>query len=249
MQRLNILLTNDDGYQSIGLQEMCLELSKYHNVYIVAPDSQRSACSHAIHFHSPVKFVKLDEYFGAKLAYISSGMPADCVKFGALQFGVKFDLLVSGPNNCENYGHDVLYSATVGGAEEGVICGIPSVSISRVKKTGGFAHCVDFVAKNAWKLANFCPANVFLNVNVPPSEMKVLGVKVARLAGELFDDYFVKHETEENVYHLTGHVHDTSTMGDVDAKYAEEGYVTITPMTIVQDVPSLFAEVEALFDE
>ena len=249
MQKLNILLTNDDGYQSAGLQEMCLALSQYHNVYVVAPDSQRSACSHAIHFHSPVKFAKLDEYFGAKLAYISSGMPADCVKFGVLQFGVKFDLLVSGPNNCENYGHDVLYSATVGGAEEGVVCGVPSVAISRVKKTGGYGHCVDFVVKNAYKFVKFYRPNVFLNVNVPPSEMPVKGVKVAKLAGELFDDYFVKHETEENIYHLTGYVLDTYKMGDCDACYAEDGYITITPMTIVQDVPALFDEVRGLFDE
>ncbi|MBR2975075.1 MAG: hypothetical protein IKC47_04970 [Clostridia bacterium] len=249
MTKLNILLTNDDGYQSVGLQQMCLELSKYHNVYVSAPDSQRSACSHAIHFHSPVSFVKLDSYFGAKLAYISSGMPADCVKFGALQFGVKFDLLVSGPNNCENYGHDVLYSATVGGAEEGVVCGIPSVSISRVKKQGGFGHCIDFVVKNAHKLAKFAPQNVFLNVNVPPVEMPVKGIKVARLAGELFDDYFVASVEQKGVYHLTGYVHDTSMMGDCDARWAEEGYITITPMTIVQDVPSLFAMVEEMFDE
>ena len=123
MQKLNILLTNDDGYQSVGLQELAAALSQQHNVYVVAPDSQRSACSHAIHFHSPLKFVKLAEYFGTKLAYISSGMPADCVKFGVLQFGVKFDVVIAGPNNCENYGHDVLYSATVGGAEEGVVWG------------------------------------------------------------------------------------------------------------------------------
>ena len=248
MQKLNILLTNDDGYDSVGLQQTCLALSKLHNVYVVAPNSQRSACSHAIHFHSPVEYVKLDDYFGAKIAYISSGMPADCVKFGIYQLGVKFDLVVSGPNNCENYGHDVLYSATVGGAEEGVVCGIPSVSISRVKKQGGFDHCVDFLAKYAHKLVAFYRPNVFLNVNVPPSEEVVKGIKVAKLAGELFDDYFVKSTDAENVYHLTGDALDTSRMGDCDARYAEDGYITLTPMTILQDVPSLFSEVEELFN-
>ena len=249
MQKLNILLTNDDGYDSVGLQETCLALSKLHNVYVVAPDSQRSACSHAIHFHSPVKFVKLGDYFGAKIAYISSGMPADCVKFGLYQLGVKIDLVVSGPNNCENYGHDVLYSATVGGAEEGVVCGVPSVAISRVKKKGGFGHCVDFLVKNAHKLVKFYRPNIFININVPPSEMEVKGIKVAKLAEVLFDDYFVKSTTEQDVYHLTGDALDTYKMGDCDAYYAEDGYITLTPMTIVQDVPSLFAEVRELFDE
>ena len=80
---MNILLTNDDGIHSEGLQLMCKTLSQLDgvNVYVVAPDSQRSAFSHAINFHKSVKFLPVSDYFGAVMAFASEGTPADCVKF------------------------------------------------------------------------------------------------------------------------------------------------------------------------
>ena len=51
---MNILITNDDGIWADGIIELGKEISKEHNVYIVAPDSQRSATGHAITIHDPI---------------------------------------------------------------------------------------------------------------------------------------------------------------------------------------------------
>lgn len=49
---MKILLTNDDGYQSEGLVLLCRMLAEaHHEVYVVAPDGQRSAMSHCANFY------------------------------------------------------------------------------------------------------------------------------------------------------------------------------------------------------
>lgn len=126
-----ILITNDDGIEASGIIRLAAAAVKHGDVWVVAPESQRSAASHSItlrdhidvHEHSfPVEGVK---------AYAASGTPADCVRLGVLNIMPdKPDIVLSGINFGYNAGSDVQYSATVGAAMEAVFQGIPAVAFS-----------------------------------------------------------------------------------------------------------------------
>lgn len=241
---MKILLTNDDGYQSEGLALLCQTLAKNHEVYVVAPDGQRSAFSHGASFFKKLYAQKLENYHGATLAYAFSGSPSDCVKFAESVLALPFDLLISGPNNGENTGNAILYSGTVGAAEEGVLCGYPSIALSRLGRNGSFASTVKFLEDNLEALAQIRIPDTILNVNVPdlPTE-QIKGVRVVKHSEEkLYQDYMEKQADEENCWISTGHRVDL-TESDNDVAVSEAGYVTITPLTIVR---TNFAAMEQL---
>lgn len=243
---MNILLTNDDGYQSAGLILLAQSLvSAGHQVYVVAPDGQRSAFSHSVNFHKNLVVEKLNDYCGAKEAYICSGTPADCVKFAASMLDVEFDLLISGPNNGENYGVCILYSGTVAAAEEGAICGIKSIALSRCGFGGSFAPTVEYLVNNLDKLYDCCYVGGVINVNVPDLPLsQIKGVKVVpQSTKSLFDDYFVKKE-EPNVYIITG---DQLPIEDEvsDVTEIRNGYISITPLHVDRTDFAKIAAVEA----
>lgn len=243
---MKILLVNDDGYQSGGLLLLTNKLAECgHEVYVVAPDSQRSAFSHSASVFKNVNFVKLDEYGGAKCAYITSGTPADCVKFGVRQFS-KLDLVISGPNNGENAGHGILYSGTVAGAEEGVLCGVNSIALSRVGYGGPFGSCVEYIAENVEKLASFCRPNIIINVNVPALPMaEIKGVRVCKMClDQLFNDYF-RPTDDKTVWYGEGNILDV-TDTDSDVYLCGNGYVTITPLAIDRTCRELLDELRVL---
>lgn len=247
---MNILLTNDDGYESGGLMLLCEKLAGMgHNVYVVAPVSQRSATSHSVNLRNEMVISKLDSYCGAKIAYISEGSPADCVKFAVAVLGVKFDLLISGPNNGENAGNGVLYSGTVGAAEEGAICGIKSIALSRVgwfADGGSFASAVEYLADNLQELRDACSERTIINVNVPCLPMSdIKGVKVCPLCPDcLFNDDFIKVDGKTDVWKVKGAWLGVNTTRNHDIAWTSKGYVTITPITLDRTDYSVITELK-----
>lgn len=143
-----ILLTNDDGISSCGLESLKKEISKIGEVLVVAPKTEKSGMSHAITVREDIlveKYCKNGNFFG----YAVNGTPVDCVKLGILQLmSGKVDLVISGINKGENTGLNILYSGTVSEAAEAVILGIPSFAIS-LCNTGEWNF--DFSAKFAKK--------------------------------------------------------------------------------------------------
>ena len=123
---MNILLTNDDGYNSEGIHILKELLNKYGTVVIVAPKGAMSAKSVSITLEKGIKVEQVD-----KTTFICEGTPADCVSFGCNALSIKFDLVVSGCNNGFNLSYDTMYSGTVGAALEALTYGIPSIAVSR----------------------------------------------------------------------------------------------------------------------
>lgn len=178
---MKILLVNDDGFYSEGIKILDDVLSlKGHEVWVCAPEIQRSACSHAITMYKPVRIHK--EY---ERHYTCDGFPADCALFsilGAIPMG-KPDLVISGINQGFNFSTDVVYSATVAGANEGALKGIPSIALScetvvqpdkvgelpkqRNFETFPFKDAANFIADNLDKLYSTFEIGSFLNINVP----------------------------------------------------------------------------------
>lgn len=117
-----ILITNDDGFEARGLLELASALRSVANVTIVAPSSEKSACSHSLTLTRPLRFVKLDDGFFK----LDDATPADCV-YLALRalYNRKPDLVISGINHGANVAEDVTYSGTCGGAMEGFCKAFP----------------------------------------------------------------------------------------------------------------------------
>lgn len=230
---MNILLTNDDGYLSSGLMLLTEKLSAMgHNVYVVAPDGNRSACSHSVNFYKKLLIQKLDSYCGATAAYICEGTPADCVKYADSCLGIKFDLLISGPNNGDNYGDSAMYSGTIGGAEEGVSCGIKSIALSRSGYNVAFSSAVEYVCRDLEKLSKISIPYTLLNINVPNLPLcDIKGVRVTRQSMSAnWNDYFEATDDPQRWFHTGDKLTITGEVSDITL--CDDGYIVIVPLTI-----------------
>lgn len=160
-----ILVTNDDGIHSPGIQALQEALDKLGTTVVVAPDRDNSAVSHSLTMNRPLKIHQL-----ADNRFMVDGTPTDCVAMGLKKILARPpDLLVSGINAGANLGDDISYSGTVSAAIEGTMYGIPSMAIS----VGGqipydFRAAMRIAACMAERiLNNHLPGNTLLNINVP----------------------------------------------------------------------------------
>ncbi|TLY27688.1 MAG: 5'/3'-nucleotidase SurE, partial [Nitrospirae bacterium] len=124
---MTILVTNDDGVTSPGLHALAAAMKKLGDVYVVAPDRERTAVGHALTLHKPLRINRLD-----KRVYSINGTPTDCVNLAIKKLLRNLPaLVVSGINRGVNLGDDVTYSGTVSAALEGTILGVPSIAVSQ----------------------------------------------------------------------------------------------------------------------
>lgn len=166
---MNILIVNDDGIQSEGLQILVKRLSEEHKVYVLAPDSNRSAVSHHYSVFSPTTIKKY-----AENQWACSGFPSDCANIAITSnlFDVKFDVCLSGINDGPNLGTDIVYSGTCAGARQAVFDKVPGIALSvdpiDYIKPCKYQAMADFAAKNLEaliKLTNTEGPRIFVNVN------------------------------------------------------------------------------------
>lgn len=131
----SILITNDDGITSDGIIRLAEAAKQFGEVYVVAPESQRSAMSHCITLHKPFTVYPHEFPAAGVQAYSCSGTPADCVRAGILRIlPRKPDVVLSGINFGYNVATDLQYSATVGAAFEGAFQGCLSIALSEDAK-------------------------------------------------------------------------------------------------------------------
>ncbi|MFQ6133031.1 MAG: 5'/3'-nucleotidase SurE [Armatimonadota bacterium] len=250
MKRL--LVTNDDGIGSPGLLALAEVLTDLGEVIIVAPDRERSAASHAVTLHKPLRVEPAAVPISGVRAYITNGTPADCVVLGALAvIAGKPDLVASGINGGPNLGDDVTYSGTVAGAREGAIVGAPAFAVSVAgDEVTDYSFAARFSRRLAERvLATGLPADVFLNVNIPdlPPE-QIEGAELTRLGRRRWDERLVKRQDPRgrDYYWLVGEPnHDGSASGsDVAAVLA--GSISITPAHMDLTSHSSIAELAEL---
>ena len=179
---MNILISNDDGYFSEGIECLRDNLIKAgHQVFVVAPDRDYSACSMSITLRKPVavRSVGVNEY-------AVSGTPVDCVGI-ALGGLIKspIDIVVSGINNGANLSDDVFYSGTAAAAMEARRLKYPCIALSipevQPKHYETAASVVIELIAKIDDLPNFDEL-AFLNVNVPDlDKQKLKGLKATAL--------------------------------------------------------------------
>jgi len=167
---MNILLTNDDGFDSPGLQVLAEELASRHEIWIVAPKSNRSGASHSITVRRPhiLKHVSPRQV-------ICSGTPVDCVNVALSGLmDTPPELVLSGINLGPNLGTDIYYSGTAGAARQASVHGIPGIALSLNCHAApwDFSHTMPFIRDNLEALAGYYAfdSEAFLNINFPHRE-------------------------------------------------------------------------------
>jgi 5'-nucleotidase len=123
---MRVLLTNDDGIHAPGLFHLAEVLSNTAEVWMIAPDRDRSGSSHALTLDRPLIAHALAD---RKISV--NGTPADCVRLALSSLLMEPpQLVISGINQGSNLGNDVFYSGTVGAAREGFLSGCSALAIS-----------------------------------------------------------------------------------------------------------------------
>ncbi|MBM7559594.1 5'/3'-nucleotidase SurE [Marinitoga litoralis] len=233
---MNILVTNDDGIMAPGIYVLKKELSKKHNVYVVAPDVERSATGHAITIRNPLWAKKIflnDEFLG----YAVNGTPADCVKLGleAIYKDIDFDIVISGINKGPNLGTDLLYSGTVSGALEGSLNGYPSIAISSSDyQNPNYESAAKFILQfldeiNIKEMPEFSA----LNINVPSVDFsEIKGYKITIQSKRRYRDYFEprKDPYGNTYYWMLGEIIEDDDNLESDYIVLKDNYVSVTPI-------------------
>lgn len=131
MSTRRILITNDDGIDSDGIIRLAAAAVKFGEVYVVAPDSQRSAMSHSITLRHEIDVFPAEFPVEGVKAFKSTGTPADCVRVGVLNvMQGNVDVVLSGINFGYNTATDMQYSATAGAAFEAAFQGKRAIAFS-----------------------------------------------------------------------------------------------------------------------
>ncbi len=127
----NILITNDDGILSGGIVRLAEAAKSCGEVWVVAPDHQRSAASHCITLHSEMELRPHDFPVKGVKAYATTGSPADCVRIACdYLMPKKPEVVLSGINHGYNVATDIQYSATAGAAFEAAFQGCLAIAFS-----------------------------------------------------------------------------------------------------------------------
>ncbi len=241
---MRILLSNDDGLFSPGIRALAELFHTEHEVYMAAPDTERSGASHSFTFSSPLRMneVRLEGLYDVP-AFAISGTPVDCVKIGLANLGFQPDIVISGINIGANLGTDTFYSGTVSAAMEAALLGIPAIAVSIRSFKPQHLKTAAVAAKNAIPYVYKC-ASSLLNVNVPDLPLEqIKGVKFTKLGKQVYaaemiertDPYMRKY-----YWMPSERLTVCSEDEDSDERWTRDGYVAITPLlTNLTDFASL----------
>ncbi|MBP5342576.1 hypothetical protein J6Y73_01470 [bacterium] len=223
---MNILISNDDGYDKEGLTILKKVLSKYGDVYVSAPSTEKSGSSISLTFRDIIPYSVIDN----KTIKVD-GTPGDSMALGLNYFeNIKFDLCVSGINKGLNEGKDALFSGTVGAGIVSSLSGIKTICLSGDFHESNYEKRAEYILKYIFdnKLLDVAP---FLNVNFPKSHYsyKGKGIRVGRIYNipieythlvDNGDKVFstIKRNGKKSIYPI-----------DSDMYYSDNGYYSITP--------------------
>ena len=251
---MKILISNDDGILSNGIRALIEALSPCHEVYVVAPDRERSAAGHSLTLHTPLRVEEVEPKYGAKRCWMTTGTPGDCVKLAInaiLEENEKPDLVISGINHGPNLGADILYSGTVSCAMEGAMMGYPSIATSLASmKTEyeDFKFTANFVAELINRLDAYkIPPKTILNINVPGLEKEDIGgIAVTELGSRMFTDEYEKRvDPRGKVYYwMAGELITEPVDANTDIAAVRNNKISITPVTYEMTNENTMADLE-----
>lgn len=240
---MKILLTNDDGIQSVGLRIVAQWAVKLGDVTVCAPKYEQSGKSHSIDIHAPFEVTKIDYMDGVR-AYSVDSSPADCVRFATLGLHESYDLVISGVNKGLNLGEDIMYSATNGAIFEACTRGLKAIALStHVHHFDTAVEWLDRIYAYITKHDVFKYGNIY-NINIPENPKDIL---LTKQGGPYFTDDFV--DLGDGTWKQIGHcIHNNQHRRDIDSDATIDGYVTVTPLTIERTNYSAYEALKAVID-
>jgi len=243
-----ILITNDDGYESEGLHRLADAVRHLGQVTIVAPSSEKSACGHSLTLTKPMRFISVDDDFYK----LDNGTPSDCIYLAlhTLFEESKPDIILSGINKGSNMGEDITYSGTAAAAMEGTLHGVPSIAFSQVYQKQDerivfdFDVAADVASEIVEKVLNGgfpLTDRRFLNVNIPPiSKEQYKGVKVTKAGWRLYGNDAELHRNPRGeeywwlgLHPLAWQEYDYSPREFIsDFEAIKDGFVSVSPIQL-----------------
>lgn len=233
---MNILVSNDDGYQAAGIICLVKKLRELgHEITVVAPDRNRSGASNSLTLDRPIRARTADNGF----IYVD-GTPTDCVHLaitGLLEH--QPDMVIAGINAGQNLGDDALYSGTVAAAMEGRFLGLPAIAVSLAGRV--FQHYVTAAAVVEQILTRMqlktltLPVNTILNVNVPDVPQAALkGMMITHLGNRHISESAIKSQDPRGlpIYWVGAAGGPQNTAPGCDFHAVMDGWVSITPLHV-----------------
>jgi 5'-nucleotidase len=226
-----ILVCNDDGIHSEGLRALHDAIAEVDRVVVVAPDRERSAVSHALTLHRPLRVDEVRPGW-----YAVDGTPTDCVLLAVNHIlPERPRLAVSGINKGANLGDDLTYSGTVSAAMEATLLGIPSMAFSlaarRDFRFDAAARFARVLVRHA--LERGLPRDTLLNVNVPDAPPEdVRSFAITRQGRRRYSDA-VSEMTDPRgrKYYWVGGVENEEIAEEgTDFAAVREGKISVTPI-------------------
>src|SRR4051794_25658360 len=196
---MRVLLTNDDGIQATGLNELRRALLDVPDVElsVIAPNANMSATARSITTRRPLEVQEV-EFEDGTSGFATDGTPVDCVRLAALGLvGGAPELIVSGINHGSNLGDDITYSGTVAAALEGVVLGVPGIAVSqqsmaremdfRLGVEFDFSDAAAFAARVVEEIEEVpLPEGTLLNLNCPAGGAR--GATACRIGRRIYRD-------------------------------------------------------------
>ncbi|MFP4441828.1 MAG: 5'/3'-nucleotidase SurE [Spirochaetia bacterium] len=227
---MKILLTNDDGIDSEGLLAVKTALEGEHDVWIVAPDGERSGMSHYLTLHEPIRSKVVGDN-----CYSCSGSPVDCVVLGLLGgIPAKPEIVLSGINKGPNLGTDIVYSGTAAAARQAAFMGVPGIalSVAGFKIPMYYKAAALFISRNIGKLKKLWNPDHFININFPNEEKPSTSVTITHPSRRIYHDKLVTFNAPNGAaYHfLDGSPVETEMESGSDWDVVSKGGVSISPV-------------------
>lgn len=251
-----ILISNDDGLYSKGLEALVGLAREQGDVLVVVPDREQSGASTAFTIESPLRLNKIKEKPGLTI-YTLSGTPVDCVKIALnmITKDRKPDLVMSGINHGFNGTIAIHYSGTLGAVLEGCFEGCKAIGFSydSHRKDIDFTPCLPYLRSIINKvLEKGLPPYVCLSVNIPDisklSEGGIKGIKPCRQAKGKWTEGFTSaaHPTHDNLYWMSGDrvSLEEPEATDHDLYWLEKGYITTVPEQVDMTCYPLLQEMQ-----
>jgi len=247
---MNILLSNDDGYQAPGLKALAESLATVAAISVVAPERDRSGASNSLTLDIPIRARTLDS------GVISvDGTPTDCVHLaitGLLE--EEPDMVIAGINSGANLGDDVLYSGTVAAATEGRFLGLPAMAVSMAASSPKHYAAGARVALELVQRLQVHPlaADTIINVNVPDLPYEELkGYQATRLGHRHKAEPVIKTADPRGrtIYWVGPAGAEQDAGPGTDFFAVREGYVSVTPLQVDLTRHSTLPEIQTWLDE
>lgn len=245
---MKILLTNDDGVYTEGIQLLKKHLEQRADVVVVAPELNQSATGHSLSLKKPVRMTHLDGK-----AYAVDGFPADCIRLALMNkvFEEDPNIIISGINDGYNMGQDVYYSGTVAAAREGAILSIPSLAISieadnssnkreydcAIKVLDIVLEKLDKVkeADGDQKLLHNWPLGTLININVPNIPYDQLkGIRLTKQGHQFYglEKDKRKDHRDKAYYWIGGTYAGFKRVEGSDCVLSDDKYASVCPLRL-----------------